>query len=579
MVSNEVFIDSATLRENVVSLARNIGYVPKSKTSSRANISFFVDTTGFTTRPITLTLKKGTVCTSNNSFGNQSYSFTVPEDITKPVANGIALFDNINVYEGSFLVTTFTVDSNNPNQKFILDNSDIDTQSISVLVRNTQLSTVSRKFSLSSSLLDVNSTSKVFFIQEIEDQRYELIFGDGIFGVKLDNQNYIEVSYNVVSGEDANGVQSFNFNGRIVDNNNRVVNTGISLITTNTASRGGQNIESVDSIKKYAPRIYASQNRAVTATDYETIVPMIYPETESISVFGGEDLNPPKYGRVFISIKPINGVFVSSQVKDNIKNSLKKYSVAGIVPEILDLKYLFIEYDSSVYYNTNSAPSSDYLKTIISENINSYTNSTELNKYGARFKYSKFLKLIDDSHVAVTSNITKIIIRRNLKALLNQFADYEICYGNAFHISKMSGYNIKSSGFSVSSLGGTLYMSDIPNSDGKTGRIFFFRVTSNNTPTIVRNNVGTIDYERGEIILNPVNITSTAKNNGGEPIIEISTSPKSNDVIGLQDLYLQLDASSSVLNMVSDEISSGSDISGSSYTVTSSYLNGDLIRI
>jgi hypothetical protein len=579
MISNEVFIDSATLRENVVSLARNIGYVPRSRTSSRANISFFVDTTGFATNPITLTLKKGTVCTSSNSFGNQNYTFTIPEDITKPVVNGVALFDNINAYEGTFLIKSFTVDVNNPNQKFILDNANIDTQSISVEVRNTQSSTVKRKFTLSSSLLDVDSNSRVFFIQEVEDQRYELIFGDGVFGTKLDNQNYIEVSYVISSGKDANGVSSFNFSGRIVDNNNRVITTGISLITTNTASRGGENIESVDSIKKYAPRIYASQNRAVTATDYEAIIPTIYPETESISVFGGEDLSPPKYGKVFISIKPINGNFVSSQVKNNIKNSLKKYSVAGIVPEILDLKYLHVEYDASVYYNVNAAPNSDYLKTIISQNINSYADSTELNKYGARFKYSKFLKLIDDSHVSITSNITKIAIRRDLKPLLNQFADYEICYGNAFHINKMSGYNIKSSGFNVSSIGSTLYLSDIPNSDGKTGRIFFFTITSKNTPTIVRDDVGRIDYERGEIILNPVNITSTAKNVGGEPVIQISTSPKSNDVIGLQDLYLQLDASSSVLNMVSDEISSGSDISGSSYTVTSSYLNGDLVRI
>ena len=579
MISNEVFIDSATLRENVVSLARNIGYVPRSKTSARANISFFVDTTGFTTRPLTLTIKKGTVCTSSSSFGNQSYTFTIPEDVTRPVINGIALFENVSVYEGTFLVKTFTVDSNNLNQKFILDNSDIDTKSISVLVRNTQSSTVTRKFTLSSSLLDVDSTSRVFFIQEIEDQRYELIFGDGIFGVKLDNQNYIEVSYVTTTGEGANGVSSFTFNGRIVDNNNRVVTTGISLLTTNTESRGGQDIESVDSIKKYAPRIYSSQNRAVTATDYETIIPTIYPETESVSVFGGEDLSPPRFGKVYISIKPINGTFVSSQIKENIKNSLRKYSVAGIVPEILDLKYLYVEFNSSVYYNSNEAPSADYLQTIISNNINLYANSSELNKYGARFKYSKFLKLIDDSNSAITSNITKIVMRRDMKPALNQFADYEICYGNAFHINKMSGYNIKSSGFTVSSVNGTVYMSDIPNSDGKTGSIFFFTVTSSNTPTVVRNNVGRIDYDRGEIVLNPVNITSTSKNVGGEPIIQISISPKSNDVIGLQDLYLQLDASSSVLNMVSDEISSGSDISGSTYTVTSSYSNGDLVRI
>jgi hypothetical protein len=579
MISNEVFIDSATLRENVVSLARNIGYTPRSKTSSRANVSFFVDTTGFTTRPITLTLKKGTVCTSSTSFGNQNYTFTIPNDITRPVINGICIFQNIDVYEGTFLVNTFTVDANNPNQRFILDNPGIDTESISVLVRNTQSSTVTRKFTLASSLLDVDSLSKVFFIQEIEDQRYELIFGDGVFGAKLDNQNYIEVSYIITTGEDGNGVSTFNFNGRLVDNNNRVVNNGISLLTTNTVARGGKSIESVDSIKKYAPRIYASQNRAVTATDYESIIPTIYPETESISVFGGEDLNPPRFGKVFISIKPINGTFVSSQVKENIRNSLKRYSVAGIVPEILDLKYLYIEYDSTVYYNTNSAPSSDFLKTLVSDNINEYAKSSELNQYGARFKYSKFLKLIDDSHNSITSNITKIKIRRDLKPALNQFADYEICFGNSFHINSMSGYNIKSSGFFVSGVSGTLYMSDVPNSDKKTGAIFLFRLSSTNNPTIVRNNIGVIDYVRGEIRLNPINITSTSKNAGGDSIIEISISPTSNDAIGLQDLYLQLDASSSVLNMLSDEISSGSDISGTTYTVTSSYLNGDLVRI
>ena len=579
MISNEVFIDSATLRENVVSLARNIGYVPRSKTSSKANISFFVDTTGFTTNPITLTLKKGTVCTSASVFGSQSYSFTIPADITTPVVNGIALFQNINVYEGSFLVKTFTVDSNNPDQRYILDNSNIDINSISVLVRSTQSSNVSTKYNLSTSLIEIDSNSKVFFIQEIEDQRYELIFGDGVFGNKLENLNYIEVSYVETNGETANGVSSFTYSGRIIDNLNRVVNSGISLITTNTPSRGGQNIESVESIKKYAPRIYSTQNRAVTATDYETIIPTIYPDTESISVFGGEDLNPPQYGRVFISIKPINGPFVSNQVKENIKNSLRKYSVAGIVPEIIDLKYLYIEYNSTAYYNTNLAPSSDYVKSIIDSNLNSYSDSSELNKYGARFKYSKFLKVIDDSHESVTSNITTITMRRDLKPSLNKFAEYEICFGNQFHVKSMSGYNIKSSGFRVSGFNSTLYLKDVPNSDGKTGLISFFRLDSSSNPILVKNNVGTIDYEKGEILLNPVNIISTSKTKSNQSIIEISTSPKSNDVIGLQDLYLQLDTSSSVLNMVSDKISSGSDISGSTYKVTSSYSNGDLVRI
>jgi hypothetical protein len=579
MISNEVFIDSATLRENVVSLARNIGYIPHSRAAAKANISFFVDTTGYTTNPITLTLKSGVVCSTNTSFGNQSFSFIIPQDITVPITNGIALFENVDIFEGSFIVNNFTVDANNPNQRFILDNPNIDTDSISVFVRDTQSSTVRSTFKLSKNLFDVNSESKVFFIQEIEDQRYELIFGDGVFGKKLSNLNYIEVSYNVTNGESANGISAFTFNGRIVDNNGRTVTTGISLVTTNSQSQNGREIESVESIKKFAPRKYSSQNRAVTATDYETIIPMIYSEAESISVFGGEDLNPPRYGRVFISIKPINGPFVSNQVKDNIKNSLRKYSVAGIVPEIIDLKYLYIETDTTAYYNSNSTLNSNYLKDIIFTNIEKYADSKELNKYGARFKYSKYLKIIDESDIAITSNITKIVIRRDLRAELNKFADYEICYGNEFHIKDKTGFNIKSSGFNVEGINDTLYFSDTPDTNGTTGSIFFFKLQSSTTPTIVKRNVGKIDYVKGEIKLYPVNINSTLKTSFDQSIIEISAIPKSNDVIGLQDLYLQLDINKSVLNMLSDEISSGSDISGSTYKTTSSYVNGDLVRI
>jgi len=578
MISNEVFIDSATLRENVVSLARNIGYVPHSRSASKANISFFVDTTEFTTNPLTLTLKSGVVCTANNSFANQSFSFITLHDITVPVVNNIALFENVDIYEGNYVIENFTVDSNILNQKFILDNANIDTESINVFVRDTKSKTSKNSYKLAKNLLDINSQSRIFFIQEIEDQRYELIFGDGVFGKKLENLNYVEVFYNVTNGEDANGISSFNFNGRIVDNNNRVINNGISLITTNSPSQNGREIESVESIKKYAPRKYSSQNRAVTATDYETIIPTIYPEAESISVFGGEDLNPPQYGRVFISIKPTNGPFVSNQIKDNIERSLRKYAVAGIVPEIIDLKYLYIETDVTAYYNSNMTSDSNYLKDIIFNNIKNYSNSKELNKYGARFKYSKYLKIIDDSDSAITSNITKLVMRRDLRVEKNKFANYEICYGNAFHIKDMSGYNIKSSGFNIAGINETLYMSDIPNSTGKSGNIFFFKLQSPTTPIIVQNNVGKIDYVKGEIRLNPVNIISTSKNVFSQSIIEISVAPKSNDVIGLQDLYLQLDINKSVLNMLSDEISSGSDISGSTYKVTSSYTNGDLVR-
>ena len=576
MVANEVFIDSATLRENVVALARNIGYVPRSRKSARATVSFFVDATDISPTPVSLTLKRGPVAATSSAFGNQSFVFSILDDITVPVVNNIASFDNIQIYEGTLITNNFTYSSFNPNQKYILPNIGIDTDLISVTVDTS-------KYVKQDSLFGVTDTSKVYFIQEIEDERYELIFGDGVFGKALVEGNSIQTSYITSNGDSANGINQFTYSGRITYNRNSTeytVTSGISLLTTSLQSSGGETIEPVDSIKKYAPRIYASQNRALTANDFETLIPTrIYPETESISVFGGEELNPPQYGKVFISIKPRFGDFLPNLIKENIKLKLKKYSVAGIVPEILDLKYLNIETNSKVYYNTNLAPSSAYVSSVIQSNANKYAESTELNRYGARFKYSKFLKVIDDSHESVTSNITTIQMRRDLRVVLNTFAEYSIGFGNEFHINSMNGYNIKSSSFRVSGIQNDVYLSDIPNTNRTTGSVFLFTVPTVNspTPTIVRRNVGTINYVNGIVTLNPINILS-GKQKEGQATIEISAIPKSNDVIGLQDLYLRLDIGNSNFEMVVDEISSGLDPSASNYIVTSSYTNGNLVR-
>ena len=579
MVSNEVFIDSATLRENVVSLARNIGYVPRSRKSAITNISFFVDTTNFSTNPVSLTLKAGNVITTSNVFSGESFSFSLLSDITVTVnSNGIAEFYNIDVYEGTYVTTNFTVNSFNLNQRFILENSGIDTSSISVIVKDSELSSVSRKYRKSDSLFDIDGNSAIYFVQEVEDERYELIFGDGIFGKKLQEPNYIEVSYLICNGKNANNLNSpFVFAGRLIDNDGRVITSGLSQISTNQVSYGGRDIEGIDSIRKYSTQVYASRNRAVTAQDYEAIIPTIYSETESVSVYGGEELTPPQYGKVFISVKPYNGVYLSNLIKENIKSSIKKYSVAGIVTEIVDLKYLYVEVDSNVYYNTNLAPSAAYVKSIVSSNILDYSDSAELNKFGARFKYSKFLKLIDDSHESITSNITRVTMRRDMRANLNSFTEYEICFGNRFHVDRTTGYNIKSSGFIVSGISGTVYFSDIPDANLETGQIFIFSLESPTQPKIIRRAVGTIDYLKGEIKLNPINIISTSVNRG-ESLIEFSISPYSNDVIGLQDLYLQLDNNRTTINMVSDQISSGGDISGTNYIVSSSYSNSNLVR-
>jgi len=583
MVANEVFIDSATLRENVVSLARNIGYLPRSRKAARATISFFIDTSNITPSPSTITLKKGIVATSQGAFGNQSFTFCILDDITVPVYDGIASFNDISIYEGTFLTSNFTYNSRTPNQKFILNNVGIDTELLSVTVRPNQNSTRSVKYSLQDSLFQIKSDSKVYYLQESVDERYELLFGDGIFGKKLENNNFITANYITSSGDSANGVDQFSFAGQLTYTRNAIeytVTSGISLITTGLPASGGEAIEGVESIKKFAPRIYASQNRALTANDYETLIPAkIYPETESISVFGGEELVPPQYGKVFISIKPRFGDFLPNLIKQNIKLKLKQYAVAGIVPEILDLKYLYLEVNTKIYYNSNLAPSSAFVSSIAQNNANSYAESTELNKYGARFKYSKFLKIIDDSHESITSNITTVSMRRDLRVVTNSFAEYQIGFGNSFHIKSMNGYNIKTSAFRIAGIQQNVYLSDIPNSDAITGSLFLFTVPSvgSQDPTVVRRNVGTIDYVSGIITINPINVLD-GKLKDGRPIIEIEASPSSNDVVGLQDLYLQLDTSSSYFDTIVDEIASGLDPSASNYIVSSSYPNDTLVR-
>ena len=586
MISNEVFIDSATLRENVVALARNIGYVPRSKKSSRAFVDFFVDISSVSPTPANLTLKAGPVASTGGQFNGQSFVFGIPEDKTVSVIDGIATFEGIEVFEGSYLSQTYVYSSRNPFQKFILPNSGIDLDSLVVTVRPSVDSSVSVKYSRQDNLFDkdngsvISGESNIYFIQEIESERYEVIFGDGIFGKQLQDGNVIEVTYITTNGSDGNGVNSFTFSGSISYVRNSVeifVTSGISLLTSRNPSSGGESIESIDSIRKYAPQIYATQNRALSANDYEVLIPnKIYPETESISVFGGEDLVPPQFGKVFISIKPRNGDFVPNLVKQNIKRDLKKYSVAGIVPEILDLKYLFIETNSNVYYDTNLAPSASFVSTKVQRDLVSYAESSELNRYGARFKYSKFLKVIDQSHESVTSNITTIEMRRDLRLATSEVAEYAVDFGNQFHIKSMNGFNIRCSAFRVLNINTDVYLFDVPSSDRERGQIGLFSLNSGtSTPVIQRRNVGVINYKTGRITLDPINIVS-GKTKDSVQILEISAAPESNDIIGLQDLYLQLD--SSTVDMVVDPISSGSDPSGSNYTVTTSYSNGNIIR-
>ena len=587
MIVNESFLDSATVRENVVSLARNIGYVPRSRTAAQATVSFSVTTASNTP---TLTLQAGLVCVGTSD--NSSYVFSIPETITTVttqetdvngnIISSTGSFNNIVVYQGTYLTKSFTVDGS-LDQRFILENSFIDTSTIKVYIKGSSDTGLGKEYRKVDNILNITDISETYLIQEITDERYELLFGDGVFGKKLENDSVITVSYITTDGVEGNGPSAFTYAGSVVSSTNQISLPSITpSITTESAAANGGNIESIDSIKYFAPRLYSSQYRAVTARDYESVIQQIYPNTESVSVVGGEELDPPEFGTVFITIKPKNGEFVSDFDKRAILSSLKGYSLAGINQKILDLKLLYVEIESFVYYDVSKVTTVSDLKTSITNGLLTYGSTTDINKFGGRFKYSKVLNVIDNIDDAITSNITRVIIRRNLRALTNQFAQYELCYGNRFHINP-EGKNIKSTGFTIQGQTDMVYFTDIPNknNDGTldgSGKGVIAIVKGDaelSQGQLVVASAGVVDYVHGEIIISTVNITSTQKSNN---IIEIQAFPESNDIIGLKDLYLSFAVGDSSINMVKDTITSGEQISGVGYKVTSSYTNGALVR-
>ena len=581
MIVNESFLDSATLRRNVVSLAGNIGYTPRSKKAATALVKFQIRVTADVP---TVTLKAGLVAVGN--VENTDYTFSIPEDITTTVVDGIATFGSdeepITLYQGTFLTNNFQYDGS-LDQRFIINNSSMDYSTLIVRIKEENETTPGNIWTRVENIINVDADSEIYFINEVEQEKYELIFGDDIFGKSLRTGQIISASYILTNGEDGNGPARFVYQGSIQNPNGGVVVPSSSVsITTLEAARNGSNIENIDSIKYYAPKLYSAQYRAVTGNDYEAIIKQIYPKAETISVVGGEELDPPKFGNVFISIKPINGTAVSEFDKKIILDKLKQYSIAGITQNIVDLKILFVEVETSVYYDDNITSSPQNLRTSVISSLNTYATSVDLNKFGGRFKYSKVQKVIDETDRAITSNITRVNMRRNLSAVTDVFAQYELCFGNQFSIDPAGG-NIKTTGFKVFGVSQIVYLTDFPNKDeegnldgsGKGTLKLFTPNEETGGITIVNSNIGNVDYTKGEINITTIRITETSKDDN---IIEVQAYPISNDIIGLKDLYVSFAVSDSTINMVRDTISSGEQISGVGFSVTPSYSNTKLTR-
>ena len=582
---NEVFLDSATVRENVVSLARNIGYVPRSKKAATALVSFDIEVNQSNPNdPIqSVVLKPELVCTGQAD--NTSYIFSISEEITQTVdSNNIASFSNIEIYQGRYLKKSFTVDGS-LDQRFIIQNPNVDSSSIRVYVKAPDSTGDGEKYHMVDNITTVDSNSKIYLIQEVKDEKYELMFGDGVFGKKLENGAEVVVHYIVTDGSEGNGVSEFAFaatyEGKKASGNIAIQAQNTVTVQVTQPSRNGSDIESIDSVRYYAPRMYSAQHRTVTARDYESIIKtQIYPNAEIVNVIGGEDLDPPEYGIVTIAIKPKNGLLISGFDKQRILSALKQYSVTGINQKIVDIKVLYVELDSSVYYDTSKSATPLAIKSKIENSLTTFGNSMYSSKRGGRFKYSKAINLIDESDASITSNITRVIIRRNMNCLINQFAEYELCFGNRFHVNS-EGTNIKSTGFNVFGESGFVYFTDIPNPDKLTGTIAVVKpsTTPGVNPRIIVKSAGVVNYVTGEIMVSNINIIGTERPNN---IVEIQAFPESNDIIGLKDLYLSLSTSKSKINMIKDVISSGENTTGVLFSTSeyykSSYSNGSLIR-
>lgn len=529
MVVNELFLDSATIRDNVVALAKQLGYKPKSRTAPKANITFRA--TYPQAAPTTALLKKGTGFTT--TFDETLYSYVAIDDHTAPVVNGDAIFSNIPVYEGTIIESNFVVNTATP-QRFIIQNANIDVSSIRVKVYESSQSTNYQVYEYSDNILNVDSDSTVYFIDEVEDERYEIFFGDGVIGKKLENGEKIEITYLITNGAETNGAKSFTYNGVLTDIFYSTGFTSNVSIESSTVSNGGAEIESVSKIKFNAPKYFSTQDRAVTAADYAAIVRNIYPAISDIITFGGEEDDPPEYGKVKIVIKPENASTLSKTTKQEIASKLKKYMVASVSPDIIDPSILYVEATSKIYYDSSrTTQRPEEITTKVITALDSYLKQSQVEKFNGKFRYSKFVSTIDNTESVINSNTTSIILRKDFYPQINSKSYYEVCYQNPFD-KDCDGPVMSSSGFKVSEFPTyTVYLED------NDGVINLYRLDNLTGDKIVLNDsIGTIDYEKGEIKLYDITIV---KGSFSDNRIEIRVVPRNDDVVAMREVYLDVD--------------------------------------
>jgi len=560
MLANEMYLDSADLRSSVVSLAKQVGYTPTSAGSSTANINALVNNGSGSS----ITMSRGTKFTS--SVNGQSYAFVNNADISIIPADGVYIFSNVELKEGSLLNFKYTVNSTDIDQRFIVPNDNVDTGTLTVKVQNSSSDSITNTYSLVNGITSLDSTSKVYFLQEVESGRFEIYFGDGVLGKKIEDGNIVILDYIVCNADAPNGASAFSLSGTL---------GGFTdvTITTNSGAAGGSNQESISSIKYNAPRDYTAQDRAVTAEDYKVLVKSLYANAQSVQVYGGEDADPVAFGKVYISVKAKSGSNLTTATKTSIVQSLKSYAVASVTPVIIDPETTFLTLTTSFKYNSSiSTLALSTIQTNVLNTITSYNNDT-LENFTGMFRHSAVTTLIDATDPAILSNVTKVKMYKFITPTLNEGLKYTLNFSNAF-FNPHSGHNasaggiISSTGFKIND---DLSLNEHFLDDDGAGnlRVYYLNGT---VRVYTSSSYGTVDYTTGKVVLTSAHITSISNVDGAASTrVRIFTLPNSNDIVPVRNQVLEIDVSNSSISADIDEIESGSSQAGTSYVTTSSY--------
>ena len=561
MLANEMYLDSADIRKNIVSLAKMLGYTPTSARASNATLSVKVNNVPSTTT--SLTMDKGTIFTT--SVDGTSYQFVTNQSYTIQPNAGVFQFDNVNVFEGSLVTFKYTVDSNDVDQKFIIPSNNADTSTLKVSIQTSSSDTTTEVYSLANSYSGLTDITKSYFIQEGDNGRYEVYFGDGILGKKPVDGNIVILEYIVTNKTEADGASSFTLSGDI---------DGFSDVTITTTSNAanGSEPQTKESIRFNAPLQYTAQDRAVTSKDYETIVKSVYANAQSVSAWGGEDDETPQYGVVKIAIKPISGSTLTNSTKESIKAQLKKFNVVSVRPEFVDPETTTILLTSNVKYNAEATTkTSDTIKSNVITTLTNYNTNT-LNQFDGVFRYSKIIGLIDNTDTSIVSNITTIKIRKDFTPLIGTSSKYDVYFRNALY-NPHSGHNsasggiLSSTGFKIDGDADTIYFLD----DDGQGNVRRYSL-SGSTRVYANNTQGTIDYSTGAVTVNSLNVSVVENIRGAaSTVIELTVTPSSNDVVPVRDQILNIDTANSTITVEADTFVGGSADAGVGYTTTSSY--------